>query len=59
MVDFNTVVYIFGIVSFTRIVLIHGSKIINYMSKLSVIAEFSFAVIVTVTTVNGFDTANI
>jgi len=59
VVDFNTVVYIFGIVSFTRIVLIHGSKIINYMSKLSVIAEFSFAVIVTVTTVNGFDTANI
>ena len=58
MFEFNTVVYISGIVSFTRFVLIHGSKIINYMSKLSVIAEFSLAVIVTVTFVNGLLTAN-
>ena len=59
MAEFNTVEYMSGTVSFTRFVLIHGSKIINYMSKLSVIAEFSFAVIVTVTNVNEFDTANI
>ena len=53
MFEFNTVVYISGIVSPTRFVLIHGSKIINIMSKLSVIAEFSFAVTVTVTVVDG------
>lgn len=48
-----------GIVSFIRFVEIHGSIIINVTMKLSVIAGFSFAVIVSVTSVDGFVTAKI
>ena len=59
MAEFNTVVYIFGIVSFTNVVLIHGSKIINIISKVRLTAAFSFAVTVTVTDVDGNKTANV
>ena len=58
MFEFNTVVYISGIVSFTRFVLIHGSKIINIISKVRLTAAFSFAVTITVTDVDGNKTAN-
>ena len=59
MAEFNTVVYIFGIVSFTKLVLIHGSKIINIISKVRLTAAFSLAVTVTVTDVDGNKTANV